>query len=111
MSAFVALSPTLSRAGGGLAFRCPGCDGWHVVNVDGEDRPRWTWNGSAERPTFEPSILVRTGRAVTPAAEPWEEGDPPLICHSFVRDGRIEFCSDSTHALAGQTVALPEFEG
>lgn len=28
-------------------------------------------------------------------------------CHSFVRDGKIEFLNDSTHSLAGQTVDLP----
>ncbi|BAS10570.1 hypothetical protein AHiyo4_39920 [Arthrobacter sp. Hiyo4] len=28
-------------------------------------------------------------------------------CHSFVRNGHIEFLSDSTHELAGQTMALP----
>ena len=26
-----------------------------------------------------------------------------------VRDGQIEFCSDSTHALSGQTVPLPDW--
>lgn len=32
------------------------------------------------------------------------------VCHSFIRDGRIEFLSDCTHALAGQTVDLPDIE-
>jgi hypothetical protein len=35
---------------------------------------------------------------------------PSPLCHSFVRDGRIEFLSDCTHSLAGQTVELPEIE-
>lgn len=109
MAAFEHLSTIISRAGHSLAFNCPGCDDWHVVNVDGNDRPKWTWNGSAERPTFQPSILVRTGAAVDPAIA-WEDGDPPLVCHSFVTDGRIQFLSDCTHALAGQTVDLPEFD-
>jgi len=30
------------------------------------------------------------------------------ICHSFIRDGKIQFLGDCTHALAGQTVDLPE---
>lgn len=110
MTGFVSLSAILSRASDHLAFRCPGCDDWHVVNVDSPDRPRWTWNGSAERPTFQPSVLVRTGAAVDPSIV-WEEGDPPLVCHSFVTDGRIQFLSDCTHALAGQAVDLPNFEG
>ena len=37
-----------------------------------------------------------------------EGGDRNIRCHSFVRSGRIEFLSDSTHALAGQTVDLPD---
>jgi hypothetical protein len=32
-----------------------------------------------------------------------------LVCHSFVTEGRIEFLSDSTHELAGQTVPIPEW--
>lgn len=28
------------------------------------------------------------------------------VCHSFVRDGRIEFLGDCTHELAGKSVAL-----
>ena len=31
------------------------------------------------------------------------------VCHSFVTDGRIQFLADCTHALAGQTVDLPEW--
>ena len=34
----------------------------------------------------------------------------PSVCHSFVTDGRIQFLADSNHALAGQTVDLPEVE-
>jgi hypothetical protein len=31
-------------------------------------------------------------------------------CHSFLVDGQIQFLGDCTHALAGQTVPLPEIE-
>jgi hypothetical protein len=34
----------------------------------------------------------------------------PNVCHSFVTDGRIQFLTDSNHALAGQTVDLPDVE-
>ena len=34
--------------------------------------------------------------------------NPASRCHSFITDGRISFCGDSEHALAGQTVDLPE---
>lgn len=83
----------------GWLFRCPGCDadpldgGLHCPTTG------WTFNGDLERPTFSPSILVR-----------WESPQGPRVCHSFVTDGRIQFLSDCTHALAGQTVELPDWE-
>lgn len=59
----------------------------------------WTWNGSVDAPTFAPSILVR-----------WRgyDEDKPVetCCHSFVREGMIQFLTDCTHRLAGQTVPL-----
>lgn len=70
-------------------FWCPGCDHIHGPNHT------WEYNGDPERPTFSPSVLVTGGSSGT-------------VCHSFVRDGRIEFLGDCTHALAGQTVDLPD---
>ena len=35
--------------------------------------------------------------------------DGTKVCHSFIRDGRIQFLGDCTHHLAGQTVDLPDF--
>ena len=32
-----------------------------------------------------------------------------MACHTFVTDGRIQFLGDCTHALAGQTVDLPDW--
>lgn len=103
-----AAGPFLRRVEGGYFFHCPGCNTFHAVAVD---RPLangacWSFNGDLERPTFNPSLSIKTGRAVDPNFVP-EPGDPPEHCHSFVRDGSIEFCGDSTHALAGQTVPLP----
>ena len=115
------------QAGNGtVLFWCPGCEGYHGVSTD-PDHPntvtggKWSWNGSLERPTFSPSILVNpheTVRAEIPEGLHGESLTQFLDshrvmtprCHSFVRDGRIEFCSDSEHALAGKTVDLPEIE-
>jgi hypothetical protein len=30
------------------------------------------------------------------------------VCHYIITAGRIQFCADSTHALAGQTIDLPD---
>lgn len=104
-----------------LVFMCPGCQEPHEVCVQGPG-PLWTWNGSVDTPTFTPSIKVMSGHYA--GAEPdngcWckynaEHPDQPVaftcnLCHSFVTDGRIQFLGDCTHALAGQTVDLPDWE-
>ena len=107
---FTRVSNVLAEAQPGhLAFQCPGCNYLHVLPTGAGPGARWTYNGNPAAPTFMPSVLVRTGSAVDPKLAPeWEEGDPPLICHSFVTDGRIRFLEDSTHHLAGQTVDLPD---
>lgn len=119
------LSPRLAQCsdgayGIGLQFFCPGCKEDHIVWVGGGSGPRWTYNGNPERPTFAPSILIRSGHFASHWKEgdscwcTWreEEGEDPGfacgICHSFVTDGAIQFLPDCTHALAGQTVQLPD---
>jgi len=77
-------------------FACPGCGFDHWFKTTG-GAPRWTWNGSFDRPTLSPSLLVTTPT-------------PGRRCHSFIRDGRIQFLRDCDHALAGQTVDLPEID-
>ena len=81
---------------GKILFFCPGCKGVHGINVAEGKRPCWKWNNSMEKPTFKPSILVSYG--------------DNRVCHSFITDGKIKYCNDSTHDLAGKTVDLPEFE-
>ncbi len=83
-------------------FYCPGCKMQHGVwiNPDKNDiGASWGWNGDLEKPTITPSILVTMGT------------DDPAIklrCHSYVRNGMIEFLSDCTHELAGKTVEMHE---
>jgi hypothetical protein len=31
------------------------------------------------------------------------------VCHFFVRAGKLDYCNDSTHALAGKVVDMPEW--
>ena len=57
----------------------------------------WTFNGSIESPTFSPSLLCN-------------QDDPGSRCHSFVKDGKIQFLNDCWHELRGQTVEIPEWE-
>lgn len=98
----------------GLMFWCPGCDGMHRVQHGAGSGPRWTWNGNVDKPTFSPSVLVKYSHWVPPASaenpDPGPQTQVHDICHSFVTDGRIQFLADCTHALAGQTVDLPDVD-
>lgn len=82
----------------------------------------WGFNGDGDRPTFTPSILVSGWKPTPEMAQvedwvQWLRDHPevkripggPSVCHSFVTDGRIQFLADSNHALAGQTVEIPDW--
>lgn len=104
------LSPILRNGSdGGLTWWCPGCDSSHHIKVGEGAGPRWGWNGSAEKPTFTPSVLVTWGSYADPNWKPEPDDGPDVSgrCHSFVVDGQMQFLSDCTHALAGQTVPIP----
>lgn len=89
---------------GNVLFHCPGCGCLHAVAVKepNAQQARWTWNGSLELPTFTPSILVRANYT-----SPNRLDD---VCHSYVTEGRIQYLSDCTHVLVGQTVDLPAWD-
>lgn len=123
------ISPILrDTSDNGLMFWCPGCNSAHRIQHGAGAGPRWSWNGDAERPTFSPSVLVwwdepknlgdpealqrdiDAARARREAGATGDDLKVPVVskrCHSFVTDGRIQFLSDCTHGLAGQTVPLP----
>lgn len=90
-----------------VMFFCPGCKCGHSIHAKPAKSPyngaTWEFNGDYERPTFSPSVLVT--RHELPGS-----GDVigPRVCHSFVRDGKIQFLGDCDHELAGQTVELPD---
>lgn len=80
-----------SRGQRTLGFNCPGCGYDHAFEV-----PRWNWNGSMDAPTFSRSLLCN-------------QSFPESRCHSFVKEGKIQFLPDCWHKLAGQTVELPDY--
>ena len=77
-------------------INCPGCDEQHALS-DG-----WAFNVDLEKPTFDPSLLVKGGR-------PRNGGNELFTCHSYIIDGKIRFLSDCRHKLANQTVDLIDF--
>lgn len=99
-------SPLLRKLGNSLLFWCPGCNQSHQVRVEGHGA--WGYNNIPELPTFTPSVKV-TYDANPKASEEFKEWRTERICHSYVTAGMIEFLSDSTHGLKGQTVPLPVF--
>jgi hypothetical protein len=117
------MSKALKNNNGNIMIFCPGCKYTHVLNVNPDNgRPMWDFNGDYDKPTFSPSLLVRTGHHVPgqPKAEDCDackecaaEGVPTFcsICHSYIKDGNIQFLSDSTHELSGQTVPLGDVHG
>ncbi len=97
----------------GYSIYCKGCNQTHDIPTVGPDRPLWGTNDNKDQPTFTPSLLVRTGKYV----DPDYQEDPDMlatgfgsrVCHSFITNGNIQYLSDCTHALAGQTIPLPEY--
>ena len=58
----------------------------------------WAFNGDLRersKPTFSPSMLVNGS-------------DPEKRCHSFVKDGNIQFLGDCYHELKNMTMPLPD---
>lgn len=105
----------LVAGGGYVQFFCPGCSDFHTIGVGNEVGPTWSYNQDPHFPTFSPSILYRSKQLVMKdgvwTGEFLRDGNGnPLshICHSYVREGKIQFLMDCTHDLKGQTVELPE---
>lgn len=109
-----------SMDGDRLTFFCPGCHRHHSITVGNANS--WNWNSNVDKPTFTPSVLVKSGHYAESydGTSCWcthnEEFPDQVhkftceVCHSFVTDGRIQFLNDCTHALKGKTVDLPTTE-
>lgn len=99
--------------GGRVAFMCPGCRELHQVRTRpaAMPGPSWEYNGNPDAPTFSPSIKVDWFEPSDVEGEFDDTSkDRHMVCHSFVSGGRIHLLGDCTHALAGQTVELPDIE-
>lgn len=100
---------------GSLLWWCVACSRAH-----GGPPSRWAFNGDEENPTFTPSFLVRSGHYIPGhtgdcwctwnAAHPEDpSGFACRVCHTFVRDGKIQYLGDCTHAYAGKTIDMVAF--
>lgn len=115
----MAVIKTVENQPGTLILRCPGCKSYHQIWTGNGPGPRWQFNGSFDRPTFTPSLLVTTRLSDPPVTSenleewkrnPWPQTKVNSICHSFIREGYWEFLTDCTHELAGQRVPMVPVE-
>lgn len=97
-----------------FVWECPACECLHHIQTDKSENPCWDFNGDLDAPTVSPSVRVGGTIPITDeehkkimSGEPFEPKS--LVCHFFIRNGQIEFCSDSTHKLAGKTVEIPDW--
>jgi hypothetical protein len=90
------------------SFYCPGCKCHHGISTI--EPHAWSFNGDIDRPTFSPSLRVQSGPKCDPITHLRIPGEPDQVCHSFIKNGMIQFLGDCTHELAGQTVEIPDID-
>jgi hypothetical protein len=98
---------------GRISFFCPACNHPHAIPVEGDNAFRW--NGDSDYPSIAQIIEVH---GLIPndhpdlikalKGEPYPQHD--TLCKCSVYLGRISFHPHCTHAFAGATVDLPEYE-
>lgn len=99
-----------------ISFYCPACKQNHMINSG--------WNIDIENKTVSPSVLVK----FINSSDEWgkdENGDyifieidgvkrtkgyKNTICHSFIRNGKIQYLNDCTHELAGKTIDMEKID-
>ena len=80
-------------------FYCQGCHSDHGIWITKRNRKGaiWIFDGNLDKPTISPSINCGC-----------DDHQVNYRCHFFIKAGMIEFLSDCTHSLAGQTVEMEE---
>jgi len=87
---------------GDFAFWCPGCLEYHLFDST------HAFNGNIDKPTLQSCIKVRMKPKESLALHNLPAGEIRGTCHSFVKDGMIQFLDNCTHKLVGRTVEIPE---
>lgn len=108
-----------SRTSRGYAHWCPACKEMHVFTTErnaGSAGPQWTFDGNAASPTFSPSMKITGKQIERDEGGKWtgewvrdQNGNAvDYCCHYILTAGVLNYCGDSTHALKGQSVPLPD---
>lgn len=75
-------------------YYCLGCKEIHAFAVI-TDGGKHEFNMDLEKPTVSPSLL--------------QAFDPKRVCHSFIKEGQIQYLPDCFHELRNKTIELPEY--
>lgn len=86
-------------------IRCRIC-GRHYIPKAQIPNKTWHFNGDCQSPTFTPSINECCN---PPGHKDYRPDVKTTRCHFIVTDGKIAYCGDCTHSLAGQTLELEDF--
>lgn len=76
-------------------YNCLGCGYEHAFQLK-SDGGFHEFNMNLDKPTISPSLLQNFVAGKT--------------CHSFIRNGFIEYLGDCNHNFAGKTIELPDYE-
>lgn len=73
-------------------YLCPGCGYVHAFSPKVH-----AYNGDGNNPTISPSLLHNNPQG-------------HHTCHSYIKNGMIQFLDDCWHTLKGKTVELPQYD-
>lgn len=109
-------------------FYCPACKCGHAIWTKKHNRLGvvWKFNGNMEKPTFEPSLLLKFVEypPVDPVTGDYAKGSDgeylkgedgrllgckDAVCHIVVTDGILNYQADCTHELAGKAIPMEAF--
>ena len=74
-------------------YMCEGCGYEHAFGLKVEGGHH-DFNMDLDNPTISPSLL--------------QNFTPGKLCHSYIKDGKIQYLNDCQHKLAGQIIDLPD---
>lgn len=91
---------SVSIKGVGYSHYCPACGREHTFYTKHPNsKYNWRFNGDMEYPTFTPSMLIFADDSLNYPR-----------CHYFIKKGRIQYLSDSTHLYSGKTIDLLDYD-
>lgn len=76
-------------------YWCEGCGYEHAFSLK-EDGGHHGFNGDLNNPTVTPSLV--------------QNFTPGRMCHSFIKNGQIQYLNDCWHHLKGKTIVLPDID-